>query len=65
MPKSKKIRPSSTPGILKGENCHRSQIKNRYAKDSRWHKTDPEGYAEACVLVNSLNWNRQTVKKEA
>lgn len=58
MPKSRKQRPSSTNGRTKGENCQRSQIKNLYAKDPRFYKKDPENYATACALVDSMKGNR-------
>lgn len=49
MPKSRKLRPSSTPGISKGMNCKKTQLKMRLAKDTRFHKTDPLNYANACA----------------
>jgi hypothetical protein len=53
MPQSRKLRPSSTAGRTKGANCHRSQLKNLYAKDSRMYKKDPDLYIKACELANS------------
>lgn len=58
MPKSRKLRPSSTPGRTKGPNCQRSQIKNLYAKDSKFYKKDPENYAAACAVIDSMKGNR-------
>lgn len=57
MPKSKKERPSSTPGRTKGSNCQKSQLKNQYAKDSRFYKNDPVNYAKVCHLVNQEKGN--------
>lgn len=57
MPKSRKTRPSSTPGKVKGENCHRSQTKNQYSKDPRWYRKDIANYMVACELVNSQKGN--------
>jgi len=49
MPKSRKERPSSTPGRSKGENCQKSQLKNLYAKSTRLHRTNPKLWLQACV----------------
>lgn len=43
-PKDQKRGSSSTPGKLKGDNCKKTPNKIRYAKDSRFIKTDPRGY---------------------
>lgn len=62
MPKSPKTRPSSTPGRTKGINCHRSQQKNLYSKDTRWYKKDPENYRVACKVVDDMKGNRLGAK---
>lgn len=60
MPKSRKLRPSSTPGKTKGENCQRSVTKNQYAKDSKWYKKDVANYMVACELINSQKGNQKS-----
>lgn len=54
MPKSRKLRPSSTPGKSKGENCQRSQLKNLYSKDSRLHRTNPKLWRAAVMEVQNV-----------
>ena len=49
---------SSTAGILKGPNCHKSSLKTRMSKDSRFYKTDPNGYIQACLEVDKLHPNK-------
>lgn len=63
MPRSKKQRPSSTLGRSKGDNCHKSDMKNRYAKDTRWYRTDPVGYAAACEKINQYKGNNPHASK--
>lgn len=46
---------SSTAGILKGDNCKKSPLKIRYARDSRFYKTDPLNYLAACAEIDKLN----------
>lgn len=48
-------RGSSTPGSAKGPNCRKSPSKTRYAKDTKFHKTDPLKYAEICKEIDALN----------
>lgn len=55
MPKSRKLRPSSTPGRAKHANCQKNDIKTRYCKDTKWYKKDVENYIKACKYVDSLN----------
>lgn len=55
MPKSKKLRPSSTPGKAKGDNCKKSVLKTRMAKDSKFYKTDPSNYMKAIQEINKLH----------
>lgn len=43
-PKDLKRGSSSTPGKLKGDNCKKTPGKIRYAKDSRFIRTDPQSY---------------------
>lgn len=40
MPKSKKLRPSSTKGREKGSNCHKSVAKTFVTKDTKGYKKD-------------------------
>ena len=60
MPKSRKERPSSTPGRQKNENCQKSQLKNQYSKDTRWHKKDILNYIKACEHINSQKGNSKS-----
>jgi hypothetical protein len=60
MPKSRKLRPSSTPGRSKNENCQKSQTKNKYAKDTRWYKKDVINYAKACEHINNQKGNQKS-----
>lgn len=57
MPKSRKQRPSSTPGKSKGFNCQRSELKTKYAKDSKWFKKDVANYMVACEIINAQKGN--------
>lgn len=61
MPKSRKDRPSSTPGKVKGQNCQKSETKTRYSRDSRWYRTDPENYRKACAVINQEKGNSKSV----
>ena len=58
MPKSRKIRPSSTPGKSKGQNCQRSQLKNLYALDTRLYRTNPKLYEKACLEISQMKGNK-------
>lgn len=60
MPKSRKTRPSSTPGKSKNQNCQKSQLKNQYCTDSKWYKKDVVNYAKACQHINSYKGNSQS-----
>lgn len=60
MPKSRKQRPSSTPGKQKQSNCHKSQLKNQYVTDPKWYKKDVVGYAKACQHINNQKGNSQS-----
>ncbi len=55
MAKKERTKSSSTPGRSKGANCHKSQIKTQYCKDSRMYKKDPDNYAKICAIVDKLN----------
>ena len=58
MPKSKKgAKGSSTPGRQKGDNCHRSVLKNLYCRDPRLYRTNPELYEKACIEVGTHKGN--------
>lgn len=61
MPKSKKIRPSSTAGRSKGSNCQRSQMKNLYAFDTKLYRKNPDLFAKCCKIVDDFKGNRATV----
>lgn len=52
---AKKKGGSSTAGILKGENCQKSDLKRQFAKDGRMYKTNPKRFAEAEKVVRRLN----------
>lgn len=60
MPKSRKLRPSSTPGKSKGQNCQRSVLKNLYCKDTRLHRTNPKLFLAACEEVSKMKGNHPT-----
>lgn len=60
MPKSDKSRPSSTPGRTKGSNCHRSQLKNQHALDTRFYRKDIANYVKACELINAQKGNQKS-----
>lgn len=64
MPKAKKGhgRGSSTPGKAKGENCHRSPLKNLYAKDTRLYKKNPVLFLRACEVVSGMKGNNPTAE---
>lgn len=62
MPKSRKERPSSTPGRSKGTNCQRSQLKNLYAKDPRAHRTRPTEFLRACQIISQMKGNHPTTE---
>jgi hypothetical protein len=64
MPKSRKERPSSTPGRQKNDNCQKSQTKNKYCNDTRWYKKDVENYRKACLLINSMKGNQKSAWAE-
>jgi hypothetical protein len=52
--KSRTQHSSSTPGKAKGANCHRSQLKNQYCKDTRLYRTNPTLYEKACKEIDRL-----------
>ena len=58
MPKSRKLRPSSTPGRTKNSNCQRSQLKNLYCKDHRLYRTNPDLWAKCCAEVDLQKGNK-------
>ena len=58
MPKSKKLRPSSTAGRSKGSNCQRSQMKNLYCKDHRLYRKNPDLFAKCCAEIDQQKGNR-------
>jgi len=60
MPKSKKLRPSSTAGRTKGSNCQRSQGKNLYCKDTILYRKNPDLYAKCCIEIDNQKGNRQS-----
>lgn len=60
MPKSKKERPSSTPGRLKGSNCQRSQLKNLYCLDTKLWRKNPDLWSKCCAEVDGQKGNRIT-----
>ena len=51
----KKSKGSSTPGILKGDNCQKSPIKIQFCKDNRMYRTDPKKFAVAEEVIRNLN----------
>lgn len=46
---------SSTKGILKGDNCQKSDLKMQFCKDNRMYRTNPKRFAEAEKVVRALN----------
>jgi hypothetical protein len=59
MPKSKKLRSSSTPGRSKGANCQKSVAKT-YFCSSRSYKGDSSLYFSGCVEVSHMKGNLPT-----
>jgi hypothetical protein len=62
MPKSRKERPSSTAGKAKGDNCHRSQMKNLWAKDSKFYRKNPREFLKAAILISGMKGNHPTAE---
>lgn len=62
MPQSKKERPSSTAGKNKGENCHRSQIKNLWANDTKFYRKNPKEFLKAAIVVSGMKGNNPTAE---
>lgn len=54
MPKSRKLRPSSTPGRLKGANCQKSEKKNLFVHDTKLHKTNPKLWLSVLQEVQDI-----------
>lgn len=54
MPKSRKLRPSSTPGKLKGANCQKSQKKNLFVNDTRLYKKDSKLWLSVLEEVQTI-----------
>lgn len=54
MPKSRKLRPSSTPGRMKGTNCQKSENKNLFVHDTKLHKTNPKLWLSILKEVQSV-----------
>ena len=46
---------SETKGILKGDNCKKSDLKVQFCKDNRMYRTNPKRFLEAEKLVRYLN----------
>ena len=49
---------SSTPRILKGDNCKKSDLKVWFAKDSKMYKKDPKAYLQVSEIINKLNFGK-------
>lgn len=64
MPKARRNngRASSTAGKAKGENCHRSTLKNIYSKDTRMWKKNPALWLRACEMVSKMKGNNPTAE---
>lgn len=60
MPKSRKTRPSSTPGKTKDKNCQKSEAKNKYCLDTRFYKNDPMNYMKVCEQINGMKGNQKS-----
>lgn len=50
-----KHKSSETKGILKGDNCKKTDLKVQFCKDNRMYRTDPKKYLEAEKIVRYLN----------
>lgn len=53
--KGKAFKGSSTAGRMKGANCHKSQTKTQYCKDTRFYRNDPSNYEKICKQIDELN----------
>lgn len=52
---AKNSKGSSTKGILKGDNCQKSELKVQFCKDNRMYRTNPKKFREAEIIVRNLN----------
>lgn len=58
MPKSRRERPSSTSGRLKGQNCHKTELKNLHSKHTKLHRQNPKMWNKCCDAVDKEKGNR-------
>lgn len=57
MPKSRKLRPSSTPGRQKNSNCQKSIAKNFVVLDTKGYKKNPNLWLQGCLEISSMKGN--------
>lgn len=60
MPKSRKIRPSSTAGRMKNSNCQKSVAKNFVVHDTKGWKKDPALWLQGCREISAQKGNYPT-----
>jgi hypothetical protein len=60
MPKSRKTRPSATPGRSKGANCQKSIAKNYYCASRSYKGKERKLYLEGCAQVSKMKGNLPT-----
>jgi len=58
MPKSRKLRPSSTPGRTKGSNCHKTVAKNFVTLDTKGYKKDWALWLQGCKEISDISAKR-------
>lgn len=57
MPKSRKTRPSSTAGKMKGSNCQKSVAKNFVVNDTKGFKKEPNLWLQGCMEISTQKGN--------
>lgn len=60
MPKSRRLRPSSTPGRQKNSNCQKSVAKNFVTLDTKGYKKDPNLWLQGCIEISDMKGNFPT-----
>lgn len=60
MPKSRKLRPSSTSGRQKNANCQKSVAKNFVVNDTKGYKKDPALWLQGCKEISAMKGNFPT-----
>jgi hypothetical protein len=60
MPKSRKLRPSSTPGKSKNSNCQKSVAKNYVVLDTKGYRKDIALWIQGCKEISAMKGNLPT-----